>query len=330
MFSEENKNLEKILLKHNIIRSKKYELCSLTGGVSSDIWKIDDKKRIICLKKAKKKLKVKQNWNAPLVRNMYEASWNEEVYKNFPFVVPKVLFKSKKPYFFVMHYYDEKLFPVWKKNLLANNIDYTFAIKVAEYLYKIHNIFFRKNNISKKFDNMHIFSELRIKPYVINLIKKHIDLKEKFIDISLSLSKNKMTLIHGDISPKNILVKNKTPIFLDAECATYGDPAFDIAFCLNHLMLKKIKLKDSSKVLQKSFDLFIKKYLQNVNWENPKDLEKRVSKLLPVLMLSRIDGKSPVEYITEENEKDEVRLFSRNLIIKPVKSVSQISNKWFN
>ena len=139
-----------------------------------------------------------------------------------------------------------------------------------------------------------------------------------------------MTLIHGDISPKNILVKNKTPIFLDAECATYGDPAFDIAFCLNHLMLKKIKLKDSSKVLQKSFDLFIKKYLQNVNWENPKDLEKRVSKLLPVLMLSRIDGKSPVEYITEENEKDEVRLFSRNLILKPVKSVSQISNQWFN
>ena len=57
MFSEENKNLEKILIKHNIIKSKKYELCSLTGGVSSDIWKIDDKKRIVCLKKDKKKIK---------------------------------------------------------------------------------------------------------------------------------------------------------------------------------------------------------------------------------------------------------------------------------
>ena len=106
----------------------------------------------------------------------------------------------------------------------------------------------------------------------------------------------------------------------------FGDGAL---FYLNNLKLKKIKLKDSSKVLKKSFDLFIKKYLQNVNWENPKDLEKRVAKLLPVLMLSRIDGKSPVEYITEENEKDEVRLFSRNLIMKPVKSVNQISNKWF-
>ena len=50
--------------------------------------------------------------------------------------------------------------------------------------------------------------------------------------------RTKRALVHGDVSPKNILVGPRGPVFLDAECAWYGDPAFDLAFCLNHLLLK--------------------------------------------------------------------------------------------
>ena len=49
---------------------------------------------------------------------------------------------------------------------------------------------------------------------------------------------NKRALVHGDVSPKNILGGPAGPVFLDAECAWWGDPAFDLAFCLNHLLLK--------------------------------------------------------------------------------------------
>ena len=49
-------------------------------------------------------------------------------------------------------------------------------------------------------------------------------------------------LVHGDVSPKNIMVgPARLPVFLDAECAWYGDPAFDLAFCLNHLLLKCLR-----------------------------------------------------------------------------------------
>src|SRR3546814_18931747 len=50
----------------------------------------------------------------------------------------------------------------------------------------------------------------------------------------------KSALVHGDVSPKNILVSASGPVFLDAECAVYGDPAFDLAFCTTHLLLKSV------------------------------------------------------------------------------------------
>ena len=330
MFLEENKILEKILIRKKILKSNKYEVDSLVGGVSSDIWKINHDNKIICIKKSKKKLKVKQNWQAPVIRNMFEAFWNEEVYKFMPSIVPKVLYKNKKPYFFVMEYFDEQLYPIWKTKLLNNEIDYKFAISVSKYLNMIHNHFYNKASVFRKFDNMKIFEELRIKPYIKNLISNHKDLKNELESVSKSLSEKKITLIHGDISPKNILIKKNKPIFLDAECATYGDPAFDFAFCLNHLILKKIILKNSNRLLKKSYDNFIKIYLSNIKWENPSSFEKRVAKILPILILARIDGKSPVEYITSEKEKKTVRMFARNFIINPVNSLNTLSEKWFN
>src|SRR3546814_8749106 len=54
------------------------------------------------------------------------------------------------------------------------------------------------------------------------------------------LASRKSALVHGDVSPKNILVSASGPVFLDAECAVYGDPAFDLAFCTTHLLLKSV------------------------------------------------------------------------------------------
>jgi len=48
-------------------------------------------------------------------------------------------------------------------------------------------------------------------------------------------------------------------------------------------------------------------YLAAVTWEPPEEVEARAARLLPALFLARVDGKSPVEYITAETDKDRVR-----------------------
>jgi aminoglycoside phosphotransferase (APT) family kinase protein len=127
----------------------------------------------------------------------------------------------------------------------------------------------------------------------------------------------RIALVHGDVSPKNILVGPSGPVFLDAECAWYGDPAFDLAFCLNHLLLKMVPLPRASRQLARSYDELASRYLAGVTWEGPDGLEARTAALLPALLLARIDGKSPVEYITDERDRAKVRRAAMPVVASP-------------
>jgi aminoglycoside phosphotransferase (APT) family kinase protein len=109
-------------------------------------------------------------------------------------------------------------------------------------------------------------------------------------------------LVHGDFSPKNLLFGPRDRD-LDAECAWYGDPAFDLAFVLNHLLLKGAWQPQWRGRYIGAFTTLTAAYLAHVAWEPQAECEARAAALLPALMLARIDGKSPVEYLTEDSRK---------------------------
>ncbi len=138
----------------------------------------------------------------------------------------------------------------------------------------------------------------------------------------------KRALAHGDVSPKNILAGPEGPVFLDAECAWWGDPAFDLAFCLNHLLLKCLWTPRASRDFLACFDALAATYLGGVDWEPAAALERRAARLLPGLFLARVDGKSPAEYVTAEGEKDRVRRIARPLIAAPVNELAALRAAW--
>jgi len=321
--------IEKCLIEKNFITSKNYNIEKLSGGVSSDIWKITNENHIFCLKKAKKKLDVKEDWFVPIERNIYEYKWYNEVNKLVPNIAPQVIYSDTNNFFFIMEYFDEKKFPLWKKELFKSNININFSQSVAQNLSFIHLNTFNNSELKSKFDTIKLFEDLRIDPYIRFTATIHDDIKNKLLDIANNLNNKKITLVHGDISPKNILINNDKPIFLDAECAWYGDPAFDFAFCINHLILKSIKLPKVKDLLSKSFRILSDTYLMNVKWEDPKLFEKRTILILSALMLARIDGKSPVEYINSNYEKQFIRSFAKSIIQNPINSLIDFSNKWF-
>jgi aminoglycoside phosphotransferase (APT) family kinase protein len=134
--------------------------------------------------------------------------------------------------------------------------------------------------------------------------------------------------VHGDVSPKNILAGPDGPVFLDAECAWFGDPAFDLAFCLNHLLLKCLWTPSARTRFLGCFDALKDAYFESVAWEPARQLEARTAALLPALLLARIDGKSPVEYIDDETIKSGVRAFSIPLIETASPDLASIRNEW--
>jgi thiamine kinase-like enzyme len=135
-------------------------------------------------------------------------------------------------------------------------------------------------------------------------------------------------LVHGDVSPKNILVGPRGAVFLDAECAWYGDPAFDLAFCLNHLLLKGLWVPQKKDAFLLCFDSLSNSYGQNIDWEDRSALEQRAASLLPGLLLARVDGKSPVEYLTQDSQKIFVRAFATTFLRSPPARLADIRDAW--
>ena len=143
-----------------------------------------------------------------------------------------------------------------------------------------------------------------------------------------STQRHALALVHGDVSPKNILVGPLGPVLLDAECAWWGDPAFDIAFCLNHLLLKCVWTPSASADFMASFDALATAYLVGVDWEPREAIERRAAALLPGLLLARVDGKSPVEYIETDAQRDLVRRVALALLKRPVASLDRVAAAW--
>ena len=151
------------------------------------------------------------------------------------------------------------------------------------------------------------FMRCGIEPYLLFTAGRHADLAPRIQAIADGIEKARIALMQGDISPKNILVGPQGPVFLDAETACYGDPAFDAAFCLNHLLLKCVWHPEFMAAYLESFRAWKSAYLKGAGWEDPHSLEARIAAILGVFLLARVDGKSPVEYLTAASDKEFVR-----------------------
>lgn len=214
------------------------EVIALTGGVSSDIVRVALPGGELCVKQALPKLKVTADWQAPVERSRFELHWLQTVASFLPEAVPKVLGEDSEAGMFAMQFLDPAEHPVWKEQLRDGNISLATAVEVGRRMGAIHRATAGDARIAAMFATDHIFFPIRLEPYLSATAAKHPDCANRLQSLVRITGASKKALVHGDVSPKNILAGPRGPVFLDAECAWYGDPAFDLAFCLNHLLLK--------------------------------------------------------------------------------------------
>ena len=288
--------------------------------MSSEIWKVGN----VCIKRALPRLRVAQRWEAPIERNRYERLWLETAAAAAPGAAPRVLAADDREGLFAMQYLD---LPLWKAQLRDGRAEPRFAAQVGATLGAIHAATAGKPEIAQRFASDDIFYAIRLEPYLVATGKAHPDLQVLIGSLVERTAQTRVCLVHGDVSPKNILVGGEGsahfPVFLDAECAWYGDPAFDLAFCLNHLLLKCLWVPGRRDAFLACFDALSSSYLKTVSFNG---VEARAASLLPALLLARVDGKSPVEYLTAES-KQVVRTVARELL--PIAStLEQVRETW--
>lgn len=294
----------------------------LAGGVSCDVWLVNTAIGRIVAKRPLEKLRVAASWHAPIERGSSEIRWLKRARAIDPSMAPEVC--AELPgHGFAMRFIPDA--PVWKDELVAGRVDPQFAAELGRRLARVHAASAQNAEDRAAFANDAMFHALRIDPFLLHVARKDADLAGELRDQAHDLATRKIALVHGDVSPKNILVTRDGPVFLDAECAVYGDPAFDLAFCTTHLLLKSVWLDDRR--IHEAALALVAAYREGIDWEAIEDFDLRAGRYTAGLLLARIMGKSPAPYLTDP---DHIRIVGKQARarLKAPTAIGELVDNW--
>ena len=221
-------------------------------------------------------------------------------------------------------------FASWKQQMLLGQARLEDALSAASILGAIHAHSAADPEAERLFDTTANFIQLRVDPYLVTTGKRHADLQPLFDAEAERLAATRLCLVHGDFSPKNLMVSPARMVLLDCEVAWYGDPAFDLAFLLTHFLLKGLYHAPRQLGFEPMCAAFWQRYVELAGQAiDTRALEPRVARLLAMLLLARIDGKSPIEYLTE-TQRVWVRNFARETIQNGPSNLHEVSQPWFS
>lgn len=300
-------DVKKYLIESGLIdRNDEPIIENLPGGVSSNVWKIVLNNKRWVMKQALRKLKVEAEWFSDVERIHREhevmVALNDLIPKG---IIPKVVHVDYTKHIYIMESAEEGA-QTWKEILMHGNLSITIAENAGYLLSEIH---LRSNDMDAgnkiKFQDQTYFVQLRIEPFHRCLMQRYPDLASEIQELIDELTLQKICLVHGDFSPKNMLLEKENNILLiDFEVAHWGNPVFDIAYCVGHLMLKGWFLKKQQEFLE-LIEAFLRAYGSKINNLMPH---------LGLMLLARMDGKSPINYINDQKMKESIRKVAINWI----------------
>ena len=280
----------------------------LGGGVSNTVLLAETARGRIVLKQALERLNVSAPWHSDPARTLREARALIDIAACLPpGAAVAVFFVDEDNYIYAMEAAPPEAAD-WKTLLLAGEIEPGIGAAVgalfAQQVRATGGARWRE-----RYGDQRVFDELRLDPYYRYTAQQHPDLAPHFARSIERCRTDAVSLVHGDWSPKNILVSAGRPMIIDYEVVHFGDPAFDAAFLLNHLLLKSIHLPQWKSRYRAVAEAF---------WEGALGVvvPEGVRTHLGCLLLARVDGKSPAEYLSAE-QKPIARALARDILENP-------------
>ncbi|MFB6174210.1 MAG: phosphotransferase family protein [Halobacteriales archaeon] len=208
----------------------------------------------------------------------------------------------------------------FKADLLAGRVDAGVARDVGRVLGAVHAAAAVDADLRERFGSKRPFEQLRLDPYHRTTAERHPDVADAIRAEAERVAGVERTLVHGDFSPKNVLVAG-VPWILDFEVAHWGDPAFDVAFMCNHLFIKSVYNHRKQDEYIDAVREFVGAYRERVPW----DVEAATAAELGVLMLARVDGKSPVEYVEAGPVADALRRIAKRALTTATETIEEFA-----
>jgi 5-methylthioribose kinase len=307
-------NATDYLRSHNRVGPGPVVVEALGGGVSNVVLRIATAEQTFVLKQSCPQLRTRDAWFSDLDRVYREQEVMEALLPLLPApTVPAIVFVDRENYAFAMSHAPTPS-RVWKEMLLSGDIDFDFGARVGSVLGRMHQATANRPELAERFASRDVYVQLRVDPFYRRVQERRpevADLIEPIIDRMLTAQES---LCHGDYTPKNILVHEQGFTLVDYETAHIGDPTMDLGLLLAHLLLKAARRPDQQEAF---FDLTRSVwggYAAEVNYRPLASLHEHAVEHLGVCLLARIDGTSPVDYLTAPETRERVRVFARQLL----------------
>jgi 5-methylthioribose kinase len=305
-------------------------VCELAGGVSNMVLLVERPDRPgadFVVKQARAQLRTRQPWFSSVERAWREADVlricaqlfeqaksNRSAGEGLVARTPRIVFEDRENCLFAISAAPRPN-RTWKEDLLAGKADPAVAVACGRLLGTLHGASWHDPDIARQIGDRTLFEELRVSPYYRTLAAVCDDARgplERLID---SLAENSHALVHADFSPKNLLLFNGGLLMVDFETGHYGDPAFDLGFFLSHLVLKAChQIPRHADYLALS-ETFQKAYCEAIepklSASEREDLWTRAAQHFAACAWARLDGKSPVEYLTDTRRRESIRSLCR-------------------
>ena len=281
----------------------------LRGGVSNKTVLVKGQTRSIVVKQALEKLRVATDWQADPARIEREAIGLRLLEQLTPAGAITPFVFEDAPLFLLGMEAAPDPHENWKTVLLRGEVADDAIRQFGALLGRIH---FQGTKLDREalrsIEDRRFFEELRVNPYYLFTAGNNPDTTEFYARLISDMKATSLTVVHGDFSPKNILVCQGRLVLLDHEVIHLGDPTFDLGFALTHLLAKANHLFSSRELFLRAAVSFWQSYLGEAGLlATRKGFESRACRHTLACLLARIDGRSPLEYLTPEERARQKR-----------------------
>jgi aminoglycoside phosphotransferase (APT) family kinase protein len=301
----------------------------LRGGVSSRTVRLSSDRRDWVLKQPLTKLRVPSDWFSDPARAHREASALRWMPTLAPGASPMLVFEDLDEHIVSMAAVPQP-HENWKEMLLAGNVQHAHVKRFAEILVTLHvNSGERLDELDAEFGDNRFFRSLRLEPYFEYTARQLPSAAPFLNELCREADSIKATLVHGDFSPKNVLVRSDGQLVLvDYEVAHLGDPAFDLGFSFAHLLAKARHLPDSRASLLDAVRRYWAQYesgSRGASWRA--GLDERAVRQTIGCLLARVAGRSQLEYLSAA-EKARQRELAMGLVDDLPGTVPALVDAW--
>ena len=301
-------------------------LTVLSGGVSNRTVLVERSHgEAWVIKQALPKLRVEVDWFSDPGRAHREALGLIWLGRLAPAgSIPGFLFEDPQHHLLAMNAV-AKPHENWKTRLLSGKLERDYVEQFGQLLGTIHRRSReRSNEVAAVFADRTFFQTLRLEPYYRFSASRNPSAAKFLAELIEHTLATRLTLVHGDYSPKNILLHQGRVVLLDQEVIHFGDPAFDLGFSLTHFLSKAHHLRPQRADFIEASLWFWENYKQAAGqWSSEPTLEARIVRHNLACLLARVDGRSPLEYLTDA-ERQRQREIVLSLMRHPPASLATL------